>query len=228
MLTTRQATRQQRGKAAFPRRLRKIGQDMSDDSSPAKRKSLAKFRKSLDVAERDARACRMYYAERMTYREIAAELGYANETGAKRSADRGLKAIQTRGNETLIAEVRARIEENREFVKGIRDNPPQKVGPTGAPVFGRDGEPVYDSQVSVTAAAELRKLDQQTIDLLGLAAPRRSITAMVDAGLDAWLAENERLLQTRLAELTAENEMLRRQIAPAGVIEEAEIVEEAG
>ena len=199
---------------------------MSDDS-PAKRKSLAKFRKSLDVAERDARAARMYYAEKMTYREIAEALGYANETGAKRSADRGLRAIQVRGNETLIAEVRARIEENREFVKGIRDNPPQRVSPTGAPVFGRDGEPVYDSQVQVTAAAELRKLDQQTIDLLGLAAPRRTVTAMVDATLDARLAQNEQLLQARLVELQAENERLRRQIAPADV-HEAVIVEEAG
>ena len=91
---------------------------MSDDSSPAKRKSLAKFRKSLDVAERDARACRRYYAERMTYREIAAELGYTNETGAKRSSDRGLKAIQTRGNETLIAEVRTRIGKTANSSKG--------------------------------------------------------------------------------------------------------------
>jgi hypothetical protein len=52
------------------------------------------------VAEKDARAVRMYYAERMTYREIAEAPGYANETGAKRSADRGLKAIQTRGTRT--------------------------------------------------------------------------------------------------------------------------------
>lgn len=199
---------------------------MSDDS-PAKRKSLAKFRKSLEVAERDAWACRMYYAERMTYREIAETLGYANETGAKRSADRGLKAIQTRGNENLIAEVRARITENREFVKAVRDHPPQKVSPTGKPVFDRDGNPVYDSQVSVTAAAELRKLDQQEIDLLGLAAPRRSITATIDAGIDARLAENERLLQARLVELQAENERLRRQLPSAEVLE-AVVVEEIG
>jgi hypothetical protein len=197
---------------------------MSDDS-PAKRRSLAKFRKSLDVAERDARAVRMYYAERMTYREIAEALGYANETGAKRSADRGLKAIQTRGNETLIAEVRARIAEQREFLMGKRNRPPQKVSPTGKPVYSDDGEPVYDDAVALTAAAELRKLEQQEIDLLGLAAPRRSITAMVDAGLDARLAENERLLQGRLVELQAENARLRRQIAPADV-HEAEVVEE--
>ena len=195
--------------------------------SPAKRKSLAKFRKSLDVAERDARACRRYYAERMTYREIAAELGYTNESGAKRSADRGLKAIQTRGNENPDRRGRDPDRENREFVKGIRDNPPQKVSPTGAPVFGRDGEPVYDSQVSVTAASELRKLDQQTIDLLGLAAPRRSITATINAGIDARLAENERLLQARLVELQAENERLRRQLPAADVVD-AEVIEEAG
>jgi hypothetical protein len=76
--------------------------------SPARRKSLSKFRKNLDVAARDARACRMYYADRMTYREIAEALGMANESVAKKSADRGLKAIQVRGNETLVAEVRAR------------------------------------------------------------------------------------------------------------------------
>ena len=81
--------------------------------------------------------------------------------------------------------------------------------------------------MSLTAAAELRKLDQQEIDLLGLSAPRRSITATIDAGLDARLAANEQLLQARLAELTAENERLRRQIAPADV-HEAVIVEEAG
>jgi hypothetical protein len=74
----------------------------------------------------------MYCVDRMTYREIAEVLGYANEDGAKRFADRGLKAIQTRGNENLIAEVRARIAENREFVKAKRDNPAQKkVSPGG-------------------------------------------------------------------------------------------------
>ena len=52
------------------------------------------------MAERDARACRMYYVDRMTYREVAEALGFANEGGAKRSADRGLKAIQTRGMRT--------------------------------------------------------------------------------------------------------------------------------
>ena len=158
---------------------------MTQDIGPRGRKSITKFRKNLATAERVAVACRLYYAERQTYRQIAEALGFHDESCAKKAADRGLKAIQVRGNETLIAEVRARIEENREFVKGIRDNPPQKVSPTGALVFGRDGEPVYDSQVSVAAAAELRKLDQQAIDLLGLAAPRRSITAMVDAG-SAW------------------------------------------
>lgn len=200
---------------------------MTQDIGPRGRKSITKFRKNLATAERDAAACRAYYVERRTYSQIAEALGFHDESGAKKAADRGLKAIQTRGNENLIAEVRARIEENREFVKGIRDNPPQKVSPTGAPVFGRDGEPVYDSQVSVTAASELRKLDQQTIDLLGLSAPRRSITATIDAGLDARLAAGEQLLQARLVELTAENERLRRQIAPADV-HEAEVVEEAG
>jgi hypothetical protein len=133
---------------------------MTGDIGPRGRKSITKFRKNLATAERDAAACRMYYAERRTYRQIAAEPGFHDESGAKKAADRGLRAIQVKGNENLVAEVRARIAENREFVKGIRDNPPQKVSPTGAPVFGRDGEPVYDSQVSLQAAAELRKLDQ--------------------------------------------------------------------
>lgn len=195
--------------------------------SPRGRKSISKFRRNLDVAERDARACRMYYAERRTYSQIAEALGYADESGAKKASDRGLRAIEVKGNETLVAEVRARIAENREFVKGIRDNPPQKVSPTGAPVFSRDGEPVFDSQVSVTAAAELRKLDQMEVALLGLAAPKRSITATIDAGLDAKLAANEALLQRRLAELMAENERLRRQIAPADV-HDVEVLGEAG
>ena len=199
---------------------------MTEDS-PARRKSLSKFRKRLDVAERDAIACRLYYVERLTYREVAERLGFSNETGAKRSADRGLRAIQTRGNENLIAEVRARIEENRAFVKRKRDSPPQKVSPTGRPVFDRDDNPVYDDSVSLIAAAELRKLDQQEIDLLGLAAPRRTVTATIDASLDARLAAGEQLLQARLVELTAENERLRRQIAPVEVLE-AEVIEEAG
>jgi hypothetical protein len=121
--------------------------------------------------------------------------------------------------------VRARIAENRAFVKAKRNHPSQKVSPTGNAVYDDDGNPVYDDDtVSLTAAAELRKLDQREIDLLGLVAPRRSITAMVDAGLDARLAENERLLQGRLAELQAENERLRRRIGPGDVVE-AEVIE---
>jgi len=89
-------------------------------------------------------------------------------------------------------------------------------------VFDSEGNPIYDDTVSLTAAAELRKLKQQEIDLLGLAASRRSVTATIDARL----AQNEQLLQARLAELTAENERLRRQFAPANVLE-AVIVDEA-
>jgi len=195
--------------------------------SPAKRRSLSKFRKSIEVAQRDAVACRMYYADKMTYREIAEALGFANEGGAKRSADRGLKAVQVKGNEGLIAEVRARIEENREFVRGKRDNPPLKVSPAGQPVYDKQGNPVYDDAVALAAASELRKLDQQTIDLLGLAAPRRSVTATIELGLDERLAANEQLLQARLAELMAENERLRREIEP-GHVHEIEVLGEAG
>jgi hypothetical protein len=127
----------------------------------------------------------------------------------------------------LIAEVRARIAEQREFLMGKRNNPPQKVSPTGRPVYSDDGEPIYDDTVALTAAAELRKLEQQEIDLLGLAAPRRSVTATIDASLDARLAQNEQLLQARLVELQAENERLRRQIAPPAVLE-AVVVDEGG
>jgi hypothetical protein len=196
-------------------------------NSPRGRKSVSKFRKNLATAERDAVACRLYYAERKTYSQIAEQLGFHDESGAKKAADRGLRAIQVRGNEDLIAEVRARIEENRQFVIGVRNRPPQKVSPAGQLVFDRDSNPVYDTQVSVAAASELRKLDQQTIDLLGLSAPRRSITATIDAGIDARLAENEKLLQGRLIELQNENAMLRRQISPADVVE-AVVVDEAG
>ena len=169
----------------------------------------------------------MYYVDRVTYREVAEALGFANEGGAKRSADRGLKAIQTKGNENLIAEVRARITENREFVKARRDNPPQKVSPAGQLVFDRAGNPVYDDSVSLAAAGELRKLDQQEIDLLGLAAPRRSVTATIELGLDERLAANEQLLQARMAELMVENERLRRALSPGDVIE-AEVLGEVG
>ena len=193
--------------------------------SPAKRRSLSKFRKNLEVAERDAHACRMYYVDRMTYREVAEALGFANEGGAKRSADRGLKAIQTKGNESLIAEVRARIQENRDFVRGKRDNPPLKVSPAGQLVYDKSGNPVYDDGVALTAAAELRKLDQQEIDLLGLAAPRRSVTATIELGLDERLAANEQLLGARLAELMEENARLRRQLEP-GDIHDADVVDE--
>jgi hypothetical protein len=187
--------------------------------------SAARYPAVRQHPERDAAACNLYYAQKKTYSQIAEILGYADESGAKKAADRGLKAIQTRGNENLIAEVRARIAENREFVKARRDSPPMKVSPTGRPVYDDDGNPVYDDTVSLTAAAELRKLDQQEIDLLGLAAPRRSVTATIDASLDARLAVNEQLLQARLVELQAENERLRRQIAPANVLE-AVVVDE--
>jgi hypothetical protein len=100
-----------------------------------------------------------------------------------------------------------------------------KVSPAGNPVYDRNGNPVHDDAVALTAAAELRKLDQQEIDLLGLAAPRRTISATIEVDLDARLAANERLLAGRMAELVAENERLRRQLEP-GVVHEAVIVDE--
>ena len=91
----------------------------------------------------------------------------------------------------------------------------------------KQGEPVFDDSVALAAATELRKLDQQTIDLLGLAAPRRSVTATIELGLDERLAANEQLLQGRLAELMAENARLRRQLEPADVVD-VEVLDEAG
>jgi hypothetical protein len=72
---------------------------MSQDS-PARRKSVAKFRKTLASAERDAAACNLYYAQKKTYSQIAEILGYADESGAKKAADRGCGQSRPGGTRT--------------------------------------------------------------------------------------------------------------------------------
>lgn len=54
-----------------------------------RRKALARFRPSLDTAERDAEAARMYYSERVTWQEVADRLGFANKGSAKHAAELG-------------------------------------------------------------------------------------------------------------------------------------------
>lgn len=59
-----------------------------------------RYTSSPDTAERDASAVQLR-TEGLTYREIAAQLGFADPSGAYRAVERGLDAIRSEGAEAL-------------------------------------------------------------------------------------------------------------------------------
>ena len=170
------------------------------------RNRVGRYADVRDVAERDMRMARLA-AQRKSHTEIARIEGCSERTVA-RGIERALKAWRAQGGKDLADRILNDLEAVYAGLWGIVEDPGHKVSPAGKLVTGLEGEPVVNLDLRTEAYDKLRKVLADMRALLGTDAPRRSVTATIDAGIDAQLAQNEQLLQARLAELTEENERL--------------------
>jgi hypothetical protein len=118
----------------------------------------------------------------------------------------------------MIAGVLAAIDGDDAVAAAIVYGPKRyKTSVTGKLIEGPDGEPLEDSTEIQQAIVVRAKLRQQRIDLLGLAAPKRSVHATVDLGgeYDSVMADLVQAYQQRDAERERELADLRAQLATA-------------
>ena len=191
---------------------------MTEEAYGNHRKALARFRADLDVPERDNEAARLYHAERLTWQQVSDRLGFSHRRDAQRAAERSLHAARAVPTREMIHEVLLGIESDNAVAAAILYGPRKyKISVTGKLVYEPDGEPLEDSTEIQQAIMVRHKLRQQKMDLLGLAAPKRSVHATVDLDVehDSVMAELVQAYQVRDAERERELADLRAQLAGA-------------
>jgi hypothetical protein len=191
---------------------------VSEQAHGNHRKAVARLRADLDAPERDNEAARLYHAERLTWQEVADRLRFSHRRDAQRAAERSLQMARAVPTREMIAEVLVGIESDDAVAAGIVYGPKRyKTSVTGKLIEGPDGEPLEDSTEIQQAIMVRHKLRQQRIDLLGLAAPKRSVHATVDLDgeHDAVMADLVQAYAQRDAERERELADLRAQLASA-------------
>ena len=150
-----------------------------------------------DVAERDALILRLL-AQGLSYGQVV-EMGLPgikNRGCVSKARRRALDAIRAPAVEQYRAETLAKLDALEEGAwQDVRD-PGPKVSVTGQVVRDGDGEPLPDNSVRDAARNTVLKAIRTRMDLLGLAAPKRSMSLQATVELDS---ENE-TLQAQLAE----------------------------
>ncbi|NGO68531.1 hypothetical protein [Streptomyces boncukensis] len=144
---------------------------MRDQSNPA-RDGNGRFTRTPDTAERDAQAAQLR-AHGRTYRQIAAELGYADPGNAWRAVQRALTAIVREPAEELRAVEAARLDDL--YVAALevleRDHPTVSHGKV---IYDDNGDPIPDDGPKIQAIRELRAIRESFRRLEGLDAATKT------------------------------------------------------
>jgi hypothetical protein len=155
-----------------------------------------------DVAERDALILRLL-AQGLSYQEVV-EMGLPgikNRGCVSKARRRALDAIRAPAVEQYRGEMLAKLDALEAGAWDDVRNPGPKVSVTGRVVEDpATGEPLPDAAVRDQARNTVLKAVRTRMDLLGLAAPRKSMSLQVTAELDS---ENE-TLQAQIAEAYSE------------------------
>lgn len=157
-----------------------------------------KFVRTVEAAARDAEAARL--RERgCTYRQIAAELGYADAGEAHHAVSRAFAAIPMDGVAELRAQMLAQLDyATREAIKVLEA---RHVTVSNGKVVTLNGEPVLDDAPALQAIDRLLRIQERKADLVpGLKAPKRMEVVTLD-WLDAQIATLSAEVDARAGEL---------------------------
>lgn len=162
-----------------------------------RRNGNGEFAPSEDVAERDAYVLRLL-AQGLSYQQVVdmGLPGLASKASVSKARRRALDAIRSPAVAEYRAEQLAKLDALEEGAwQDVRD-PGPRVSVSGKVVTDEDGEPVPDKAIRDAARNTILKTVRTRMDLLGLAAPRKSMNLQMTAELDG---ENE-TLQAQVAE----------------------------
>jgi hypothetical protein len=184
------------------------------------RNSRGKFTRDLDHAERDGRAC-LLVSQGWTYDAVARELGYNDRGHVWRAVQAALVETASASGAAVLREQQlVEMAELKRRMWEIVNDPPAVVDRLGRPVKDEDGVLVRDAHAQVEAAAAIIRANDRISRLRGLDAPKRSVSASVNAGtgwgeIDALIQMAQAAIEARAAE-RAEHEGNVAMIAAAG------------
>ncbi len=146
----------------------------------AQRNGAGQFVTTEEDAERDARVLRML-AQGMSYHDVvdAAVPGMANRGAVSKARRRALDRIVAPAVQEYRAEMLAKLDELESGAWQQIRNPGPKTSVTGRVIEDpQTGEPLPDNVVRDTARNTVLKVVRTRMDLLGLAAPRKSMSLL--------------------------------------------------
>ncbi len=162
------------------------------------RTRMGRWAKSLESAERDAEAARLW-GRGWTYEKISDHLDYGDKANAWRAVRAALKAAQSEGVEEARKAQIALIDEMIRHALDVAETDHVMVS-HGKIIKDDDGNPLFDDGPRLAAIGRVEQLIARKAALTGTAMPTRS---KVEFGRD----------DERETELLAEIERLRRERA---------------
>lgn len=166
----------------------------SEDERP--RDHAGKWIKTLEGAERDAEAARLW-GRGMTFQRIALELGYSDRHNARRGVLDALKAAQTEGVPEVRKAQLGLIAELKQAAVGILEEDHYVVS-YGQIMKDGNGEPLIDPAVKLAAIDRLDRLIARESLLTGTPMPVRAKLELGDGDRESeLLAVIEGLRSTR-------------------------------
>lgn len=138
-----------------------------------------RFVRSVDTAERDARACRLR-SEGRSYAEIARELGFSEPTVARRAVERALVAVVAEPAGQLRTLELARLDLLLGKAWAVLQAEHIAVSQGRVIIDPRNGEPMTDHGPVLAAIDRVLRIMERRSKLLGLDAPIKVETITVD------------------------------------------------
>lgn len=165
---------------------------MIEDRDNTDRDNNGRFMRTIDGAERDARACEMK-ARGATYQQISDTLGYGSRSNAHRAVKAALAAIPVESGE----ELRRLQLDTLEYLAGhaarVLERQHLTITQSGRIVTDEEtGERVLDDGPILAAIDRILRIQDRKAKLMGLDAPVKTEVITLD------------YLNARLEELTAE------------------------
>lgn len=132
------------------------------------RTAKGRYSRTIDVASRDGQAARLR-ADGFTLKDIAAELGFATDEGARKAVARALHAAAVdEGGAELLALERMRLDDVIRRASEVVAAPGYVTSPRGELVCGPDGEPLPDQAARLAALNTIIRASESVRRLLGL------------------------------------------------------------
>jgi len=147
-------------------------------------------RRSLETMEKDAQAADLF-RRGLTYRQIAAQLGWRSPNAAFQAVRRAAKdaATDSLAAAEALQLMLARQQDYRRLVWRVAMAKHYVTTQTGVLALGPDGQPLLDDAPVLNAVDRLVKIDAEEAKLLGLyAATKSRVEVITEDAVDAEIA----------------------------------------